>query len=448
MSAGDAAFDAARRLFLDGVAAHEAGDAARAEALFEASLAQLPGRPSTLINLAAARLARGRAADALAPLAQALAQVPADAQAWALQGQALAQAGRGDEALASFERALALAPDDRAALYHRGMLLNALHRPQDALADFERLCALDPRSADAQLRRGQTLQRLHRLSEALAALDAALAVRANDAVAWNQRGTVLAQLGRVADAAASLRQALAHGADAEVTGWYLASLEGRAHDSAPPRAYVQALFDDYAADFEQHLVGALGYRGHAAIAEQLARVAPPPRRFSLALDLGCGSGLLGTLLRRRCARLVGIDLSARMLAQARARGDYDELLQADVIEHLQRTPAGSHDLVVAGDLFIYFGRLEAVFDAVQHVLAPGGLFAFTLEAAGDEVDVIAGDALRGTRSRHSARYVRALAAARGYTLRELAAQPLRREQQQDVAGLIVSLEAGAHRPPG
>jgi predicted TPR repeat methyltransferase len=432
-------FEAAKRLFLDGVAAHEAGDAARAEQLFEASLVQLPGRPSTLVNLAAARLALGRADDALAPLAEALAQAPGDAEAWALQGQALARAGRGDDALASFDRALALAPDAPAALYHRGMLLNALHRPADALTAFERLCALDARSADAQLRRGQTLQRLQRLPEALAALDAALALRPHDAVALTQRGSVLAQLGRGADAAASFRAALAHGGDAELLGWYLASVEGRARESAAPRAYVQALFDDYAADFEKHLVGALGYRGHQAIADQLQRVAPG-RRFRSALDLGCGSGLCGPLLRGRCDRLAGVDLSARMLGEARARGIYDELAQAEIVEHLARVTPQSLDLVVAADVFIYFGRLDDVFAAVRRVLQPGGLFAFTLEAArDDEGAVVAGDALRGTRSRHAARHVRALAQALGFVERELVAQPLRREQQRDVPGLIVCL---------
>lgn len=436
---GDA-FEAAKRLFLEGLAAHEARDPARAEALFLASLAQLPGRVSTLVNLAAARLALDRPADALAPLDEALAQTPDDADVWCQRGQVLGRLGRLDDAVASFERALALNPDHPAATYHRGMALNALHRPVDALAAFDRLLALQPGSAEAHFRRGQTLQRLQRPADALAALDHALALEPAGHAMWTQRGSVLALLGRSDDAAQSFRRAIEHGGDAELNGWYLASLAGAANEAAAPRAYVETLFDDYARDFEQHLVEALHYRGHRLIAGQLQRVAPA-RRYAAALDLGCGSGLCGVELRAHCEHLAGVDVSAQMLARARAHGVYDALAQAEVVAHLQSLPAGTLDLVVAGDVFIYLGRLDAVFAEVARVLRAGGLFAFTLERTDDDsIEVQAGDALRGTRSRHSARHVRVLAATHGLAVQAIDDATIRREQQQDVAGFVVCLK--------
>jgi predicted TPR repeat methyltransferase len=433
-------FEAAKRLFLEGLAAHEGRDHKRAEALFLASLQRLPGRVSTLVNLAAARLALDRPADALAPLDEALAQTPDDADVWCQRGQVLGRLLRLDDAVASFDRALALNAEHTAATYHRGMALNALHRPADAWAAFERLVELQPDSAEAHFRRGQTLQRLQRPADALVALDRALELRPADHAAWTQRGSVLAQLGRDEEAAQSFREALRHGGDAELNGWYLGSLTGDAKEAAAPRAYVETLFDDYARDFEQHLVAALDYRGHRLIAEQLRRWAPG-RRFASALDLGCGSGLCGVELRPHCDHLAGIDLSTQMLARAQARGCYDRLTQAEVVQHLQSLPDGAHDLVVAGDVFIYLGRLETVFAEVQRVLRPGGLFVFTLERTSDEaVDVQAGDALRGTRSRHSARYVRALAERCGLSVRAIDDATLRRELEQDVAGLVVCIE--------
>lgn len=439
MSEGGA-FEAAKRLFLEGLAAHAAHDFAHAERCFLASLQQVPGRVSTLVNLAAARLALDRPADALAPLDEALAQAPDDADVWTQRGQVLGRLLRLDDALASFERALALKADHPAATYHRGMALNALHRPAEALIAFERLVALQPDSAEAHFRRGQTLQRLQRPADALAALDRALVLRPDDHAAWTQRGSVLALLRRDADAAQSFREALRHGGDAELNGWYLASLAGAANEAAAPRVYVEALFDDYARDFEQHLVDALDYRGHRLIAEQLQRCAPG-RRFLSALDLGCGSGLCGVELRPHCDRLAGIDLSTQMLARAQARGCYDRLTQAEVVEHLRSLPDAALDLVVAGDVFIYLGRLEPVFAELRRVLRPAGLFVFTLECTSDEaIDLQAGDALRGTRSRHSARYTRALADAGGLAVRAIDAATIRREQQQDVAGLVVCIE--------
>jgi predicted TPR repeat methyltransferase len=434
------AFEAAKRLFLEGLAAHEARDFAHAERCFLASLQHVPGRVSTLVNLAAARLALDRPADALAPLDEALAQTPGDADVWCQHGQVLGRLLRLDDAVTSFDRALALNADHAAATYHRGMALNALHRPTEALLGFDHLVALQPDSAEAHFRRGQTLQRLQRPADALAALDRALALQPADHAAWTQRGSVLALLGRNDDAAQSFREALRHGGDAELHRWYLASLAGEANDAAAPRAYVEALFDDYARDFEQHLVDALDYRGHRLIAEQVQRVAPG-RRFASALDLGCGSGLCGIELRPHCEQLAGVDLSTQMLAQASARGGYDKLAQAEVGEHLRSLPDGSLDLVTAGDVFIYLGRLEPVFAEVQRVLRPAGLFVFTLERTSEEdVDLQAGDALRGTRSRHSPRYVRALAEAHGLAVRAIDDATIRREQAQDVAGIVVCMQ--------
>ena len=58
-----------------------------------------------------------------------------------------------------------------------------------------------------------------------------------------------------------------------------------------PAAYVQALFDRYAPDFDAAL-GRLGYRGpdHLREAVNWARSA---QRFEHILDLGCGTGLAG-----------------------------------------------------------------------------------------------------------------------------------------------------------
>jgi SAM-dependent methyltransferase len=52
----------------------------------------------------------------------------------------------------------------------------------------------------------------------------------------------------------------------------------------------------------------------------------------LVLELGCGTGLCAALFRPAAARLVGVDVSARMLERARARGLYDELLLGDAVQ--------------------------------------------------------------------------------------------------------------------
>src|SRR5439155_24800722 len=103
----------------------------------------------------------------------------------------------------------------------------------------------------------------------------------------------------------------------------------------PPR-YLVELFDGYADRFDEHLVEKLHYRGPELLRAAVSRATP---RTDLAvIDLGCGSGLCGALLRPVASTLVGVDLSPRMIEKARQRGVYDELLREDVVEALRRRP--------------------------------------------------------------------------------------------------------------
>jgi predicted TPR repeat methyltransferase len=45
--------------------------------------------------------------------------------------------------------------------------------------------------------------------------------------------------------------------------------------------------------------------------------------WQLAVDLGCGTGLMGPLLRSHVSVLEGVDLSTAMVEKARERGCYD-----------------------------------------------------------------------------------------------------------------------------
>jgi predicted TPR repeat methyltransferase len=333
--------------------------------------------------------------------------------------------GRPAEALAALEQALAGAPDDLAAWFHRGQLQQQLGRPADALGSYERVLALDPRHG----------------------------------AAWTQRGGLLKDMGRLDEAAHSFREALAHGGDVELNRYFLASVLPRAAPAPPPaqapasapRRYVQALFDSYADAFDEHLVGKLGYRtpqliaqllpgadaGHAGdgTAASAAPAAAAPR-WRAALDLGCGTGLMGPLLAPQCAALDGVDLSSLMLEKARALGCYRHLVQAEIAEHLQQT-AERHDLVVAADVFVYIGELEPVFAGVARVLAAGGLFAFSVEEAGAGVERY--ELRPSSRYAHREAYLRELAGAHGFDVRTLARATLRHEQRVPIGGLLVLL---------
>ena len=394
----------------------------------------MPGRASTLANLGAARLALGNLEGALNALEQALAVEPADLEAWSHKGVVLAALGRPAQALECHDGVLARDPRRGANWLQRGLALGALGRHAEALVAHDRAIALEPEAAGAWFRRGQTLQFLERHEDALVAYDRALALDPQLAEAWSNRGGILRDSNRIDEAALSYRQAIEHGADAELNGYFLAAVTGRDVPRHAPVTYVGPLFDDYAPNFERHLVQTLHYRGHTALVEQLIRL-EPPRRYPVALDLGCGTGLCGPLLRPLAARLDGVDLSAGMLAQARALGVYDHLFEADAAAHLRATEVRL-DLVLAADVFIYIGDLEPLFGAAAGALAAGGIFGFTAEPAAPDLDFCL---LPSLRYAHSERHLRALADRHGFETLQVVAAPLREDQRSAVAGLYVFL---------
>ncbi len=211
-------------------------------------------------------------------------------------------------------------------------------------------------------------------------------------------------------------------------------MRGTAPPAVAPAEYVEGLFDDYSASFEQHLVGSLCYRAHSVLIETHAAVGAGP--FRSALDLGCGTGLCGALIKPLVERLTGVDLAGRMIARARERGVYDRLEQAEIVAWLG-TNRETFDLIVRTAVLIYFGDLGPVFTGVRRALATDGLFCFSVELASDD-EVKLQPSLRYAHSEH---YLRELAARHGYTVVHLLHAPIREEERQPIDGLYDHLVA-------
>ena len=395
----DTALEHARQHFLEGIGHFEAGRLEAAQACFEASLALAPGRPSVLMNLGITLCGLKQWPDAVAVLQQAVAADAGQADAWfalGLSHQALAQWADAAQAL---ERGLAL-NSARPDLWMKcGECQANAGRAADALRSYDRVLELDPQAA----------------------------------VAWSARGGLLRDLGQLDAAARCFERAIELGADPELHRYYLAAVRGAQSPAAPPRTYVETLFDQYSVDFESHLVDQLQYRGHEWLVRPLVESG---RRWRAVLDLGCGTGLCGPLVAPHADAIDGVDLSAAMLDRARALGVYRELIHADLGNFLADTDRRA-DLVLAADVFIYVGALDAVFRHVRRILEPGGRFAFTVERAPE------GDGFRllpSLRYAHSEVYVRGLADAHGFAVREIRRAPLRKNRQAPLDALYVYLE--------
>src|SRR5262249_43688859 len=140
-------------------------------------------------------------------------------------------------------------------------------------------------------------------------------------------------------------------------------------------------------------------------------------------DLGCGTGLAGAVFRPLTDRLVGVDLSPAMIDQAAAKGLYDRFITADVAAALagEAANAAQYHLVIAADVFVYVNELAPIFTNVARVLAPEGLFAFTVEThPGEGVKL-----LPTLRYAHGETYIRAALADAGLAVAHLAKAPVR-----------------------
>lgn len=130
----------------------------------------------------------------------------------------------------------------------------------------------------------------------------------------------------------------------------------------------------------------------------------------VVVDGGCGTGLAGLDLRRRARRLIGVDLSSRVLAFAAGRGVYDELAAADVVEWLER--ARDIDLIVAVGPTYFMEDLSPFLKACRGSLRDGGTVMFADYPAPESQPVMM--TRDGTkRFCHSAGLVRSLAGRNG-----------------------------------
>jgi len=93
-----------------------------------------------------------------------------------------------------------------------------------------------------------------------------------------------------------------------------------------------------------------------------------------------------------------------MLEKARQRELYDELVEAELIDFLNRSPR-SFDLILSTDVLIYFGVLSEFMTAASAALRPEGRIVFTLESAPEQETSNGYDLQHNGRYRHSQSYV-------------------------------------------
>ena len=252
--------------------------------------------------------------------------------------------------------------------------------------------------------------------------------------AWSDLGRAHEKMGDTARAAECYAKSLALDPDDRLgAGARMALLRGVAAPELAS-AYVARLFDDYSDRFDRHIREDLHYSGPELIEEVLSGLG---RRYALALDLGCGTGLAGPPVRSHADRLEGVDLSPKMIAQARRRSIYDALFVDEAVAFLQAADAGRYDCVVAADVLVYLGDLSPLFGAAARAMARGAPFVFTAENFWNGEGFELTETMR---FRHARGYLENEAKANGFSVLDVMTRSTRIERGAPVPSLLVALE--------
>lgn len=366
-----------------------------------------PDNATLAVNLSIGLRGAGRIEEALQVAVQACNLAPGNPGALNARGLAALESGDAQQALDAFESGLQLAPGNLALQLHRTKALRKLGRMREAVVGLERVVQATPDLLEAWRDLGAAQRALGLNAAGLESATRALKLAPNDLEVALEHAVALLQAGHADKAAKRLEQL-----DGDAQSWmWLGQARLRQDDvqgarSAFERAaqldpanpfirhflaaasgavpqdievdYIRGLFDEFANRFESTLLDKLGYTGPGQIMQFLrdAGVADVER----VLDLGCGTGLMGAELAAPGRRIDGVDLSERMLAQARAKGIYAELHTAELLAFLRDSPR-QWGLIVAADVFIYIADLAPVFAAAFARLLPGGHLVFSTESS-------------------------------------------------------------------
>ncbi len=430
-------------LIAKGDAAAAARNWAEAEVSYRAALVQDGQSLRALRGLGDALISQQKFTDAETVWRRVVTLAPQQADAQQMLGLILLHRRETEGARRHLSAALALNPNLPKACFNMGHLSYIAGDRAGAIAYFQRAHTLAPHDPKALAALTQTLNEIQREPEAAAVATKGLAVLeaaggASPAALYEVRHHLAHAYRRMGDTvrlSEVYRAVVAADPHDQVAQHLLAAAQGVTTD-AHASAFAKAFFDNLAPNFDTHLVQRLEYSSPQVLTAGLRALRPASDSFAAVLDLGCGTGLMaeGLATHYALAHLVGVDLSEKMLHQARKRGRYHRLIAGDLAAAAAAMDE-PFDLAVAADVFVYLGDLAPIHRAVQRILVPTGLFVFTTETGATPSFMLASNG----HYKHGVDYLADLAAATGFTVVRIEQAPIRKEAADIVMGHYVYL---------
>jgi len=379
------------------------GRLAEAERHYYSSLEDPQVNPIIYFKIGAVADAAGKFEESIKYYSKYTSKVPHDYEGFNNLGLVFSKCGKFRKAINCFKQSLALKPQQPTIAFNTGVGLQALNNEDEACDYYRRAIQISPRHAQAHANLGYLLHSIGKHEEALVSMKTAARILPDDPQVQHM----------------------------------LASIGGTETPATASPDYVRQTFDNYASRFDQHLTSKLHYKIPELLLSCFLEIFPQPSTNLNILDLGCGTGLCGQLLKPYATRLIGVDLSPKMLEEATKKGVYDVLVTADIQDYLNAT-TDIFDAIFAADVFVYIGNLERIFSECSTHLPMNGLFAFSVE---DEPDIGKTYILRPTgRYAHSRNYIETLCRVANFRVIIARTEVLRLQDEKPVNGCLFILK--------
>ena len=411
---------------------HQKEQLSKAEQLYKKILKADPYYVDALHFYGLLHFSRGQAKKATELILASIGLNPDYFDAYLNLGNIYFKSARLPDAKKCYEKALELNPDHAGVQTNFGIMLKCQQMFDESIKHLTAVTESSPTSGKAYLNLASTYKVSGDFEQALE--NYKKAAENNPQLIDAYRGIVLCSryLGKPETAREAIESLGRNVKDSPMVPHMLAAWTG---DDLPRRAsddYVRAAFDAYADSFESSLAK-LGYMGPVLLGDALKEIFPTPSSNLVVLDGGCGTGLGHAYLKPYASKLIGMDLSQKMLDQARQKEDYNQLICASLETGIARYD-GYFDLIASIDTLIYFGDLDQVLTVMHTALKSGGQLVFTLEYS-EKTDSY--ELCQSGRYAHSEAYVSELLSSLAYTVSSVRHCVVRKELGEDVKGLLV-----------
>jgi predicted TPR repeat methyltransferase len=307
---------------------------------------------------------------------------------------------------------------------------------EDARKYYEQALTLDPALPEVHFNMGVILADQGKLNEAIIFYKKTIELDPCHAQAFQNLGACYYKQDNMALAIEYYEKAVSLSPADATLSYLLKALKQDKTQETAPFNYVRQLFDRYADEYDDHLQTLLIYQVPVLLKTVIEEKKRPKLCAWDVLDLGCGTGLMGKIMKPYAHYLLGVDLSKKMLLKAESKAIYDDLICADIKTFITQCNL-RFDMVVAADVLGYIGKLEELFQAVHCCLKEKGSFAFSIELVQNEADAFC---LQPTgRFKHGQQYIEKLANQCSFSIKHQKLETIRLQQGLPVEGMIFLL---------